>query len=96
MKKNNVINLVGRDWWKEDREPSETLELIRAPFRPFTDSKTYTPKEVGEVLKRSVWTVYRYIKEGKLEAEPLERGYLIRGKCANDYLFRLRMKKRAG
>ncbi|HDQ22849.1 MAG TPA: DNA-binding protein [Candidatus Uhrbacteria bacterium] len=30
--------------------------------------KLYTPKEVAEILKVNIKTVYRYIKSGKLKA----------------------------
>ncbi len=37
----------------------------------------YTPEEVATKLKLSVYTIWKYIREGKLPASKIARGYRI-------------------
>lgn len=39
--------------------------------------EVYTPEQVAQILQLSVGTVWRYIREGKLPASKVARGYRI-------------------
>lgn len=39
--------------------------------------EVYTPEQVAQILQLSVGTVWKYIREGKLPASKIARGYRI-------------------
>jgi len=39
--------------------------------------KYYTVNEVAVVLRKSKWTIWRWIQEGRLKAKKVKDGYLI-------------------
>ena len=42
------------------------------------EEKYYTPKEIAELLKINYMTVYRWIRDGKLEAYQVQKQYRIK------------------
>ncbi len=47
-----------------------------------------TPKEVSQVLRVSVYTVRRWIKEGSLPACKVDRGWRISARAMDEWLSR--------
>jgi excisionase family DNA binding protein len=46
-----------------------------------------TPEEVSQLLRVSVYTVRRWIKQGDLPAYKVGRGWRIRGEAIDDWLY---------
>ena len=42
------------------------------------EEKYYTPKEIAELLKINYMTVYRWMRDGKLEAYQVQKQYRIK------------------
>ncbi len=59
-------------------------------------SKTYTVKEVAEVLRLHVDSIRRYVKEGKLKSFCFGRKFLIKGETLPILLTIILSKKRFG
>lgn len=83
----NVIPL-NKDWWKEERIPSERLLIKVPPRKQFLDDKNYTVKEIADHLGVGVSAIYDYIHDG-LEVQPLRKHYRILGAAMNEYLMGL-------
>jgi excisionase family DNA binding protein len=56
------------------------------------DEQLYTPQEVADYLKVDVRTVYRWLREGELNALRFRREYRISETDLRDFLERHRMR----
>lgn len=52
----------------------------------------YTPEEVAAKLKLSVYTIWKYIREGKLPASKIARGYRISDEQIDRFMKSLEVK----
>lgn len=68
--------------------PTESNPREQFPF--------LTPQEVSDLLRVSVYTVRRWIKEGKLPAYKVGRGWRIREADLNTWLGQQRLTVSAG
>ena len=56
------------------------------------DEQLYTPQEVAEYLKVDVRTVYRWLREGEMNAIRFQREYRIAESDLRDFLERRRTR----
>ncbi len=56
------------------------------------DEQLYTPQEVADYLKVDVRTVYRWLREGKMNAIRFQREYRIAESDLRDFLERRRTR----
>jgi excisionase family DNA binding protein len=56
------------------------------------DEQLYTPQEVADYLKVDVRTVYRWLREGKMNAIRFQREYRIGESDLRDFLERRRTR----
>jgi len=56
------------------------------------DEQLYTPQEVADYLKVDVRTVYRWLREGKMNAIRFQREYRIAEGDLRDFLERRRTR----
>jgi excisionase family DNA binding protein len=56
------------------------------------DEQLYTPQEVADYLKVDVRTVYRWLREGKMNAIRFQREYRIAESDLRDFLERHRTR----
>lgn len=54
----------------------------------------YTPEEVAAKLKLSVYTIWKYIREGKLPASKIARGYRISDEQIDRFMKSLEVNKK--
>jgi excisionase family DNA binding protein len=57
------------------------------------DEQLYTPQEVADYLKVDVRTVYRWLREGKMDAIRFQREYRIAESDLRDFLERRRTRR---
>lgn len=76
---------IGRDWWKEEREPTKADTLVVQKKRKLS-GKLYSVREVAELLSVSVDVVYDHIKEGNLHAWAVGRQWRIGQDAIEDFL----------
>jgi excisionase family DNA binding protein len=65
--------------------PKRKREVLRAVVTHPLGTEIYTTEEVAGVLKRSVRTILRAIRSGKLEARKAGRDYLITREAVQKY-----------
>lgn len=53
----------------------------------------YTAKELADILRVNIMTIYRYIKAGKIEAYKIGKEFRIDKKEFNIFLNKLKTKK---
>lgn len=56
------------------------------------DEQFYTAKELAELLKVNIMTIYRYIKAGKLKAFKIGKEFRIVKKEFDDFLNKVKVK----
>jgi excisionase family DNA binding protein len=88
---------LGKGWWEMDRAKSKrgAPEPVKPVRKSIRDIEFWPVKKVAEKLNVTPQSVLEYIKNGKLEAQPAERGYLISVDAVDAYLENLRNRKRA-
>jgi excisionase family DNA binding protein len=69
--------------------PKRKREVRRPVVMHPLGTEVYTTEEVAGVLKRSVRTILRAIKSGKLEARKAGRDYLITREAVQQYFEQL-------
>jgi excisionase family DNA binding protein len=57
------------------------------------DEKLYTPKEVADYLKVDIRTVYRWLREGEMDAIRFRREYRISESALRTFLERHRVSR---
>jgi excisionase family DNA binding protein len=59
------------------------------------DEQLYTPQEVADYLKVDVRTVYRWLREGEMNAIRFQREYRVAESDLRDFLKRRRTRPQA-
>jgi excisionase family DNA binding protein len=60
------------------------------------DEQLYTPQEVADYLKVDVRTVYRWLREGEMNAIRFQREYRITESALKDFLEAHRFRAKGG
>lgn len=86
-----VIHLRGPRWFETEREPAKAI-VIRRARRGLAD-RYLSPKQLAERLGVHTDIVYRAMKSGELDAQPVGRIYRISEEAVEDYLALQRRKR---
>lgn len=94
MKRTNVINLMDKDWWKEERKPSDQIVYVKRK-RGLAD-KYYTVKQAAEKLSISIDVIYDAIAKREIESQRIgKRGHRISEEALLQYLDFCNLRHRA-
>lgn len=94
MSGTKVVRLRGPDWFREDREPAKDI-VIRRSRRGLAD-RYMSPSQLAERLGVHTDMIYRAIRVGELEAQPVGRIYRISQEAVEDYLALQKRKRGSG
>lgn len=94
MSNAKIVRLRGPDWFHEDREPARDI-VVRKSRRGLA-SRYLSPKELADRLGVHLDVIYRAIRLGELDAQPLGRIYRISEEAVEDYLILQRRKRGLG
>lgn len=86
-----VVRLKGRDWLNTERAPAKDI-IIRTGKRRLA-AKYLKPQELANRLNVGLDFIYRAIKDGDLEADPVGRVWRISEESATNYLEVQRRKR---
>jgi excisionase family DNA binding protein len=92
VKKENVVE-ISRDWWKEEREPTESNHLIVKKKRKLPTARVFTIQELARKYQSSADVFYKAIRAGELEALPVGRIWRVPEEALLDYFERQSRKK---
>lgn len=85
-----IVRLRGAEWIHQDRAPAKDLVIRHA--RRGLSSRYLSPKELAHRLGVHTDVVYRAIKHGEMDAQPVGRIYRISEEAVEDYLALQRRK----
>jgi len=87
---------LDRDWWKEDRKPTQAKAMIVRPKVKGVPSQFFSVKEIAARLSVSIDRIYDYIRLRELDAQPIGRTWRISLEALEAFLETQRLKRRVG
>lgn len=93
MRNSKILNLDS-DWWKTERKPAESIELVAKRRSRLPNEKLYPLKHYVDQLQVGKDLLYDACKTGDLQYEIVGRQYRIAPSWIEQWLELCRKKKR--